>query len=129
MPLDTPSLPDPADLDAVAERLQRVLDAPADLLHVALRTSPVPARLEALRHALAARLATLLADDRPRLVQIFYALDLDEQRVERLLSEHPLADIPRALADLVLDRALAAQALAARFRVHDRDAEFVSRRR
>lgn len=129
MPPDTPSLPDPADLDAVAERLQRVLDAPADLLHVALRTSPVAARLEALRHALAARLATLLAADRPRLVQIFYALDLDERRVETLLAEHPLQDIPRALADLVLDRALAAQALAARFRVLDRDAEFVSRRR
>ena len=63
-------------------------------------------RLEALRRALALRLATMLEREMARLPELLYRIDLDEERVRTVMTTSPLDRIAFDLADLVIERTL-----------------------
>lgn len=62
--------------------------------------------LNALRQAVAKRVAELLDHDRSRLLKVFYKLDVEEAEVEALFRQAPLSELPLRLADLILNREL-----------------------
>lgn len=94
---DAPHLPsDPADPADVRALL------PADVLPAA---TPF-VTLDALRAALAARIADLLNRQPDLLMSLLYRIDVAEAAVQAAFASTPPGHLPQALADLVIERQL-----------------------
>lgn len=59
---------------------------------------------QVIREKLALLIAHLMESNFEKLCQAMYRLDVSESRFDRVMSEKPLAEIPYAIADLVIER-------------------------
>ena len=66
--------------------------------------SPAPADLEAVKSYLTKVISYLLDKDMNRLLNIFYRIDLREDKVRTILTQAPVETIAAQLAELVIER-------------------------
>jgi hypothetical protein len=59
---------------------------------------------QVIREKLALLIAHLMESDFEKLCQAMYRLDVSESRFDRVMNDKPLAEIPYAIADLVIER-------------------------
>jgi len=65
--------------------------------------SGIPDR-NAIREKLAILVAHLMKNNFEKLCQAMYRLDVSEAKFDRVMNEKPMAEIPYAVADLVIER-------------------------
>jgi hypothetical protein len=65
---------------------------------------PETATIGMLETILAARINTLIVDDFNRLVQLLYRIDVDEEKLKKLLRENSTTDAGLLIAGLIIRR-------------------------
>lgn len=66
--------------------------------------NPKKMDFEEIISAIAYKIAELLEHDHPKLMQIFYRLDVSSEKVDEILKHAPINTIPTELAKVVLRR-------------------------
>lgn len=91
-------------VDEAAVTLTRTLDTgySPDYVPDARR----PTSLEELKAFLVPRISALLDKNPGYLMSILYRIDVDEEKVKRVLNDCPFEDIASQLAELMIDREL-----------------------
>lgn len=65
---------------------------------------PETATIEMLETILAARINTLITDDFNRLIQLLYRIDVNEEKLKKLLRENSTTDAGVLIAGLIIRR-------------------------
>ena len=67
---------------------------------------PVPSGLEELITELSVIIGEMITHDFNRLVNILYRIDVSEEKVKKAMGEQSPEDVPRKIAELIVEREL-----------------------